>query len=236
MAMQSTIAQTQLWLGNPTHVQERICAYIAEQTGYALEAIRSEQHPFVVWVKPEGVYYKRSELAPIFYRTSLCTADDEKWFIVITAADRLTHSTANSLLKVLEEPPEGYTFILSAYYRDWVLPTIRSRAVIYEEFGGEHQVYPLVAGCYEYKKTSYVQFAQLLREHTPSEYETRAALDALLHRWCSRREEFSHDPSACLLLDAAIRILIHYAELLPSSGSAKYFWRDLFVSLKLLER
>jgi len=49
---------------------------------------------------------------------------------VILSADRLNEKTANSLLKILEEPPDGVHFILTTERISSVLPTIVSRASI----------------------------------------------------------------------------------------------------------
>ena len=49
---------------------------------------------------------------------------------IILSADRLNNKTANSLLKIFEEPPEGVHFILTTEQLSSVLPTIVSRASI----------------------------------------------------------------------------------------------------------
>lgn len=52
--------------------------------------------------------------------------------IIIEGADSLNSSSANALLKTLEEPPKGVTFILLANRRGAILPTILSRSRIYD--------------------------------------------------------------------------------------------------------
>jgi DNA polymerase III delta prime subunit len=49
---------------------------------------------------------------------------------VVLGADRFNNKTANSLLKILEEPPRGVHFILTTESLSSVLPTIVSRASI----------------------------------------------------------------------------------------------------------
>ncbi len=49
---------------------------------------------------------------------------------IIDEAEQLTSSTANALLKNLEEPPQGVLFILLATTRDAVLPTVLSRCQV----------------------------------------------------------------------------------------------------------
>jgi DNA polymerase III subunit delta' len=70
-----------------------------------------------------GVDEVRDALA--VFRT---TAGAGGWRIVIVdAADDLNRSSANALLKMLEEPPERSVFILVAHRPGQLLPTIRSR-------------------------------------------------------------------------------------------------------------
>ncbi len=51
--------------------------------------------------------------------------------VIIHHAQSFNSSSANALLKVLEEPPEGVVFILTASSAAAVLPTIRSRCVAF---------------------------------------------------------------------------------------------------------
>ncbi len=48
-------------------------------------------------------------------------------FILIPNADRMTVQAANSMLKILEEPPRGWIFFLTAADPSLVLPTVLSR-------------------------------------------------------------------------------------------------------------
>ena len=49
---------------------------------------------------------------------------------IVLQADRMNASTANTLLKILEEPPDGVHFILTTERLSSVLPTISSRASV----------------------------------------------------------------------------------------------------------
>lgn len=51
--------------------------------------------------------------------------------VIFYGAHKLNQSSANALLKVLEEPPEGVLFILTAVSAAAVLPTIRSRCGLF---------------------------------------------------------------------------------------------------------
>lgn len=54
-------------------------------------------------------------------------ADGGRRVAIIDAADDLNPSSANALLKLLEEPPAGVTFLLVSHAPFRLLPTIRSR-------------------------------------------------------------------------------------------------------------
>jgi DNA polymerase-3 subunit delta' len=57
----------------------------------------------------------------------LKAADGAGRVVIIDAADELNPSAANALLKVLEEPPAGVTFLIVSHQPGRLLPTIRSR-------------------------------------------------------------------------------------------------------------
>ncbi len=57
----------------------------------------------------------------------LSAADGGRRVVIVDAADEMNPSTANALLKMLEEPPAGVTMLLVAHQPAGLLPTIRSR-------------------------------------------------------------------------------------------------------------
>ncbi|WP_103333741.1 DNA polymerase III subunit delta' [Pseudotabrizicola formosa] len=58
---------------------------------------------------------------------ALSAADGGRRVAIIDAADDLNTGAANALLKLLEEPPSGVTFLVIAHQPHRLLPTIRSR-------------------------------------------------------------------------------------------------------------
>ena len=62
------------------------------------------------------------------YKSSI---DNLPKFIVIDSSDDLNKSSANALLKMLEEPKDNTYFILIAHQLSNILPTIRSRCIKY---------------------------------------------------------------------------------------------------------
>ncbi|WP_149142330.1 DNA polymerase III subunit delta' [Gemmobacter caeruleus] len=57
----------------------------------------------------------------------LSAADGGRRVAIVDCADDLNVAAANALLKLLEEPPAGVTFLLIAHQPSRLLPTIRSR-------------------------------------------------------------------------------------------------------------
>ncbi|SPH24014.1 DNA polymerase III subunit gamma/tau [Defluviimonas aquaemixtae] len=57
----------------------------------------------------------------------LSAADGGHRVVIVDAADEMNIAAANALLKMLEEPPAGVTFLLVSHQPSRLLPTIRSR-------------------------------------------------------------------------------------------------------------
>ncbi len=67
------------------------------------------------------------EIARLGQFLRLKATDGTARAVILDAADDLNASSANALLKVLEEPPAGVTFLIVAHEPGRLLPTIRSR-------------------------------------------------------------------------------------------------------------
>lgn len=63
---------------------------------------------------------KQAAFAPVLSKNKVCIIDD---------AGQMTAEAANSLLKLLEEPPPGWLFILITQQAERLLPTVLSRVV-----------------------------------------------------------------------------------------------------------
>ena len=73
---------------------------------------------------------KVREAREAIQRSALST-DAAGRVLVIYGAQNLNGSSANAMLKIIEEPPEGVLFLLTATSAATVLPTIRSRCAAY---------------------------------------------------------------------------------------------------------
>ena len=85
-------------------------------------------HPDVHWIAPEGASgYVVEQVRSLIADVSLAPVRAQAKVYVLDRVDTLRDSSANALLKTIEEPPEGVVFILMARAADAVLPTIVSR-------------------------------------------------------------------------------------------------------------
>ena len=60
------------------------------------------------------------------HQTSYCGGPK---FVIINSANHLNNSSANALLKILEEPPINSYFLLACHNKDNLIDTIKSRTI-----------------------------------------------------------------------------------------------------------
>lgn len=82
----------------------------------------------VIEVRPDGVFIKIAQTRGLAAEAHYRPREGRQRFFLIDEADKLREEAANSLLKLLEEPPETATLILITSRPEALLPTIRSRA------------------------------------------------------------------------------------------------------------
>ena len=104
-------------------------------------------------IMPDGVSIKVDQIRALgdrLYRSPLASMH----FVLIHPADQMNTASANSLLKLLEEPPGKTLFLLSTTHHKKLLPTIRSRAAVLRDnqasFEGyaDHPEYQLITDIY----------------------------------------------------------------------------------------
>jgi DNA polymerase III subunit delta' len=89
--------------------------------------IETGQHPDVVAFAPETTQYKVEQAREIVAMASTRPHEAPARVLVLDSADCLNASSANCLLKTLEEPHAGNYLVLVTSAPDRLLPTIRSR-------------------------------------------------------------------------------------------------------------
>ena len=92
--------------------------------------IEENQYPDLRVIEPDGSGIKKEQLLSLQqqFRTKSLTGGRRVY--IIFQADRLNVSSANTILKFLEEPEENIVAILVADHRYQVLPTILSRCQV----------------------------------------------------------------------------------------------------------
>lgn len=89
--------------------------------------IESGNHPDFRWLKPDGERIKLAQVLAMKGETQYGPMEGPWKIIVISQSETLTEEAAQSLLKILEEPPGKTIFILIAVHPAALLPTLVSR-------------------------------------------------------------------------------------------------------------
>jgi DNA polymerase-3 subunit delta' len=96
----------------------------------ACDRIARGVHVDVFAVQPdERASIKIDVIREVLSHTSFRPFEGKRRFVLIREADTLETSAQNSLLKSLEEPPPGTSFILTTATPGTLLPTVRSRCM-----------------------------------------------------------------------------------------------------------
>lgn len=94
------------------------------------ECIRVDRksHPDIHWISPEGAGgYLAEQVRNLIKDVNQTPVRADVKVYILERAETLTGTSANAMLKTIEEPPEDVVFILMARSIDLVLPTIASR-------------------------------------------------------------------------------------------------------------
>lgn len=191
--------------------------------------IRTVIHPSMLWITPIKKY-TLEQLEPLFNTISFTLEANQQFFFILDKADLLTAACANSLLKMVEEPPAGYHFIFLAQQPQLVLPTIRSRCHLYYAQPTETAT---PSGFLRHFISSHTCPTTFLKElsDAPEDHEVLQCLDVLLFFWTQQYAKTIDEASSTTHLHAQhmIELLKEAMEHPPMPGSAKLFWRNLLL-------
>lgn len=84
-------------------------------------------HPNIHVISPDGAFIKLQQMKELKKSIFLRQVDAGYQVVIVLQADKMTPETANSMLKILEEPPQRTVFILVANNNWALLPTVVSR-------------------------------------------------------------------------------------------------------------
>jgi hypothetical protein len=200
--------------------------------------IKMQQHHGVTWLMPEKSY-TRETLEPLFSRIAFVQGAQENHVFVLQKADLLSPAAANSLLKSLEEPPQGYHFFLLAAHEQQLLPTIRSRCITTYVHASVDITYehPLIALFTTLPLALPGQFLKVLDACAVSEIETAQLLEHILLFWQKR---YAHALQHGSIKEAACAR--EYAYLVSAllkdpipAGSSKLWWKELYLRCRCVQ-
>jgi len=89
-------------------------------------------HPDVSLIEPDGKVIKVDVLRDLKQKAYLHPLEGKSKVFILEDAHKMTESSQNALLKILEEPPQQTYFILLTHQSNRLLPTIRSRSRLTE--------------------------------------------------------------------------------------------------------
>lgn len=91
--------------------------------------ILNNSHPDIFLIRPAGSTIKIDQIRGLIQKLSLKPYEAANRFVIIADADTMNSEAGNALLKVLEEPPDHTTIIMTAGQVSDLLPTIVSRCM-----------------------------------------------------------------------------------------------------------
>ncbi|MGI5825172.1 MAG: hypothetical protein ACOX7J_06325, partial [Bacillota bacterium] len=95
----------------------------------ACQKVKNGNHPDLQIIEPDGASVKIFQTRKMQHFVNLESFEGGNQVVIINGAHTMQTAAANSLLKILEEPPARAYFILTAPVGDALLQTILSRVV-----------------------------------------------------------------------------------------------------------
>lgn len=120
-----------LFLGTRGSGKRYIAQHIAAELLHVEDVEAIQHHPdFLTLKREEGAKeIKVKQARDLIARLSLTSAKGGHQVVLIEDIDRLNEESANSLLKLIEEPPAGVVFLCASDREERIFGTIRSRLV-----------------------------------------------------------------------------------------------------------
>ena len=121
--------------GKGTAARALACALLCDDNGCGACAecyrVKRGGHPDVHLIAPAGAAgYLAEQIRDLSHDVSLAPIDGKHKIYIVSDADLLNDTSANALLKTLEEPPDDVVIILMSHSFDAVIPTIASRCQV----------------------------------------------------------------------------------------------------------
>ncbi len=234
--------QAYLWIGPEEELQKRAVSLVQRwlcknnSCGRCSDCVSivEQRHYALTWLVPEN-YYTLKQLERLFTTVCFSLNPGDHHFIVIERADLLNSSSANSLLKSLEEPPPGYHYILLAPRKEGILPTIASRCVIEVSASVDPVLHRLVPYFTEFQFSRATELMKEIQKERVPEKEIDQLLDACMHYWHTQLKQALTDGDTGKARQARSvgRVIEQAREKPPMPGSSKLFLKNLFLRVTL---
>ena len=95
------------------------------------ELIDSNNLPSLIVIEPDGQNIRKEQIKDLISRFSTKPVFTDYNFYIVKDSDRFNSSSANALLKFLEEPEDGIVGFFVTNNRENVISTIRSRCQVF---------------------------------------------------------------------------------------------------------
>jgi hypothetical protein len=136
--MNNTIMpRSSIWIGSAQRTHEHIAALLHETICGCSQDVCAEkellfdkQHKQVMYIRPSAETYRMADIDAFLHRISCVGACAT--YCIIEHADRMPSLCAHAFLTLLEEPPQQYYFLLLGEHKHLFLPTIVSRATVFD--------------------------------------------------------------------------------------------------------
>lgn len=153
-----------------------------------LKQIDDGNYPDLTIIRPDGQFVKRNQLSELQKEFQNKPIISNKKVYIISECDKMNASSANSILKFLEEPSDDIVAILLTTNISMVLPTILSRCQILNlnNINNEKDIYEVIKERYSliYNEDNYDTYFSLLLEFTKN-------LDSMKKRFFIKYKEYN---------------------------------------------
>ena len=195
--------------------------------------INNRQHPALIWLCPENDY-TLDDIEVIFEKTRFSLDNGAAFFFVLEKAHQLTAATANRLLKLLEEPPAGYHFLLLTTNAEAVVTTIRSRCVLTQLSSvgmseGRNALLQFFLNTHQPQDP--LALEQELKKQQLDDAASAALFEQLANVIGSQYKDavISGHQSSIEQLTKRYALIENNMRRLPQSGSSDLFWKQLWL-------
>jgi hypothetical protein len=217
--------------------------------------IKNQQHESIIFINPEKDYTLK-DIEIIFEKINFALDEDQYFFFILQKAQTLNLACANKLLKVLEEPPTGYNFILHTNNTNSILPTILSRCHIinFSNIDDTTQVdHPLLSFFYKQNLYNPAEFEKELRKQALTDSQSIELANNLMTFFAKKiidhHKKIKNSPipvrpdgstgsprtgsnglSEIKQLQRTYEYLKRAMLKPPQSGSSNLFWKNLYLT------